>query len=780
MSYLSDLISRYKDEIDPKTLVTYKRPDKYVILNRGDEDLHEIWIELPQPREEWNVHTINHNFVKIKMPELHEMVNWGLPALEQKFVKDEMPERLKRLIFEEENNSDRIWDILKQNSGVDWYDEIVWIKRAIKKRFVGEWQFIKGKPTYIDGWHYTYLNFWLFADLTPPDYRDKDRRWYHAVKYAYTTSETPVFDEYGRMVYEETIYGKKPKTKDVGKRTMLGYQYPKGRRDGATNKHLCAQYLETIYKAGIESGIIADTGDKAGEIYDTILLPGWRRMPFFFKPMTGGYDDPSAGLEFKPQKNKNQTKADKDSVKNKALRSRITYSDKASGSFYDGLKLYWLLADEGGKTTAEKVDARHKVLLPCVAQGNRAVVNGFIGYPSTVGEMTKKGGDSYFRLSKLSHWQTRDALGQTPSGLMNFFFPAWDGLEGYVDEYGDTVVETPKVPVKGVNGKFITVGSKVALKSQRDAYIKVGDIDSYNEEVRLYPVKFRECFRTKDGEIGFNSKIIEDRIDELKFNPPELRIGDFEWVDNIFGGKVEFVEKSDGRWHVTKLIHHNNKRIFNGFHFEPDPRFSEEFTHGGDPFKANKTEGKRMSLGGGSIFWNYDERIDHNIPVSQWSSHTTVATYLYRPGTLTEYCEDQLKAALYYNAMSYPEIDVPAIWHYFDEKGFGGYMKYDIDPATKKLKNTPGFTSRGSQQKLFNSVRDYIEKHGHREKHIRFMQQCKDAGSIEDFTDLDLLVANGGAIMGSQIVYLNEEQKKSAEREKTTDRQIFVEREYND
>jgi hypothetical protein len=115
--------------------------------------------------------------------------------------------------------------------------------------------------------------------------------------------------------------------------------------------------------------------------------------------------------------------------------------------------------------------------------------------------------------------------------------------------------------------------------------------------------------------------------------------------------------------------------------------------------------------------------------------------------------------------LSYPEIDVAATWTHFEERGYAGFMKYDIDPASKKLKNTPGFTSRGSQQKLFNTLRDYFEKHSHREKHLAFLMQAKDAQGLEDFTDLDLLVAGGGAIMGSNIVYESDQQKK--EKDKT-------------
>ena len=770
MSFLANLIAKYPDS-DVPTLLEYKKEDSYVVLNQNDKDLHPIWIKLPSPGKEWKVHTIDGNFATVKMPEYHEMVNWGLKAKDQKFRKEKMPPRLEALIFNNDNDPDKIWPILKNNSA-DYHEEIAWIKKVIRLGFTGQWQWIKGKPTYINGWHFEYLNCWKFENNSSPDYRDKDRRWYIGIYYAYTTTEYPLVED-GQIVYEDASL-RKPIMVDYGSRTMLGYLYPKGRRDGATNKHLCAEYIETRRRKGVQSGIIADTGDKAEELFKTISVPGWRYQPFFFKPLTSSYEDPTAELNFKPSAAKKAT-ANRGGAS--PLRSRITYSDKASGSFYDGQKLFWIDVDEAGKTKEVEVDERHKILAPCVAQGNKAVVVGFMGYPSTVGEMEKKGGMAYFRLSKLSHWQNRGKTGQTASGLMNFYFPSYDGLEGYIDEYGDTVIDTPETPVMGINGKLIRIGSRDALLTQRKMLEQ--EPEDYNEEVRLFPIWFRECFQSKDGDIGFNTKKIEEQIQNLRFSENYGRRGNFKWRNNVKDSIVVFEEDDDGRWFVTKLNPNNNKRFLDGDIWIPDPRFSDEFTHSGDPFKANKTQGKRMSMGGGSVFLNFNENIDGNKPISEWVTHTTVATYLYRPLTLPEYCEDQLMACLYYNCRSFPEIDVAAIWTHFEERGYGGFLKYDIDPSTKKLKNTPGFTSRGSQQKLFNALRDYFEKHSHREKHLSFLMQAKDAHGLEDFTDLDLLVACGGAIMGSSIVYETETQKRRSEEAKKEGIRMFQKKRYS-
>lgn len=778
MSFLADLIAKYP-ELDVNILVEYKKEDSYVILNQDDPDLHPIWIKLPAPKRPWKVHTIENNFATIQMPDYHEMINFGLPAKEQYFQREVIPARLEALIKKNDNNPDLIWPILK-NDSASWFDEINWIKKVIRTGFTGQWQWIKGKPTYLDGWHYEYINFWKFADNKSPDYRDKDRRWYHALRYVYTTTEFPVMEN-GFVIYEDEKL-KKAKMKSYGNRTMIGYLYPKGRRDGATNKHLCAQYIETRRRFGVHSGIMADTGTKALELFATISVPGWRSQLFFFKPMTSAYDDPSKELHFRPQTSQKVTsQKQRDENKSIALRSRITYSDKASGAFYDGLKMFWLDVDEAGKTKEVEVDERHKVLVPCVAQGNRAVIGGLLGYPSTVGEMEKKGGMAYFRLAKLSHWQYRDITGQTASGLMNFYFPSYDGLEGYIDEYGDTVIETPEKPIRGIDGKLIRIGSKDALLSKRRALLDAEDIEAYNEEVRLFPIRFRECFRSKDGDIGFNTKKIDERIDELRFIKEPLGVkGNFKWRDGVKDSIVVFEEDEEfGRWYITKLNPNNNKRYLDGDIWRPDPLYEDVYTHSADPFKANKVQGKRLSMGGGSVFMNFDEELDGKKPIKDWNSFTTVATYLHRPPTLPEFCEDQLMACLYYNCKSFPEIDVAAVWTHFEERGYGGFMKYDIDHSTKKIKNTPGFTSRGSQQKLFNTLRDYFEKHSHREKHLVFLMQAREAQGLEDFTNLDLLVAGGGAIMGSNIVYETEAQKRSNEKIKTNGVQLFTKKRYS-
>jgi len=109
--------------------------------------------------------------------------------------------------------------------------------------------------------------------------------------------------------------------------------------------------------------------------------------------------------------------------------------------------------------------------------------------------------------------------------------------------------------------------------------------------------------------------------------------------------------------------------------------------------------------------------------------------------------------AIYTGAEVYPEQNIKLIWKHFVKRGFEGYLKYQIDEATGKRKDHPGFYSlTESKQDLFNAIKRYIYHHSTRERHIDFLKQCRQIKGMDYMTDYDLLVACGGALLGSQIV----------------------------
>lgn len=731
---LEELIAQYPD-VDPKILKGYKDPDEYVVINE-DPALHPVYIKNP-PR-----------------PPLHEIDGFGLPAKEQKFTYQIFPKKLQRLVDTCET-IDKIWDTLENNQR-EYRSEIAWIKKQWQLRDTGYWFFCNGKPTHLVWWHYIYLNFWRFKTGGRPEYRDKNRKFYVGMYYAYTTTEAPVVDDKGLLVYDD-VARRILKMRDTGMRTMLGIAHPKERKEGASNMCLCAEYMEVITHTGVVGGIISMTGDHAKDkMFDDVMVAGWGQMPFFFKPRTTSNQNPDKEIAF----NASRQRADK--IKRVELGSSISYSPTAESTLYDGGNNIWINVDESGKTTSADVFLRHKQLKPCVSLGNGANIFGFLTYPSTVGEMAGSGAPQFFKVCQDSHFQKRDISGQTKSGMMIIYFPAWEGLEGFIGPYGESVIDTPTPEQAAYIGK--SYGAKEFLMNKREQLLKDNDIDGYNEEVRLFPTKYMECFRTEDGEIGFNTQIINDRLDDLVIDEKNLgRFGNFKWKHDKRDTEVYFEDDPKGRWFLTEYLNpdQTNRYIIRSMFVNgerQDQRFPIEskYTSCADAFQFGKPKGTRLSLGGGAVLRDYDSMIDGGKNVKDWITHNFVCTYLFRPLSQPEYLEDMLMQDIYFGAMQFPENNIKDIWRHYEQRGYAGFLKFDVDIKTGLSKSTPGFDSLGeSKQRLFNKTRDFIQDHGHKVNHLKLLMQWKEIEYMDQMTDYDLLAAAGGCLLGTpQLMHI--------------------------
>jgi len=128
------------------------------------------------------------------------------------------------------------------------------------------------------------------------------------------------------------------------------------------------------------------------------------------------------------------------------------------------------------------------------------------------------------------------------------------------------------------------------------------------------------------------------------------------------------------------------------------PRVGYLFTLGMDPFMYNNkqdakmsTSGSRQSDGGIAVLWERDEKQDKSDNPRDWESRRFVCSYRYRPRSQAEYFEDCLMAAVYFGAMVYMESNIKRGWEYFIDRGYGGYLMYEVDRVTGKKKEKPGF-----------------------------------------------------------------------------------------
>jgi len=731
--------------------------DTSFVINDGDTDLRPIRISLP------------------KAPDQRLIDGYGLHPKEQKFRRIEIPHKLRRLEEDakmvQRAESDKIkgyritkfklqkqfWDMLFARRE-DLQDEIEWIKKIWWHRLHGYWFFNKGKPTYITGWHFDYLNFWYIAEVKPDgkiQYRDRDRKEFLFHKYAHETTETfAKVDKNGWAVPE---YDGTYKMKDLGRRVCYGLGQPKNRRSGNTNKGLSIVNSITNTTIGTDGGgVMSYTGDNAERHFSGKLVEAINKMPLFILPFS------TSG--FTPSVIKNNTPANEFEIR--GLNNEITYAETAQSTFYDGKKLIVGLLDEEGKTVTTDIDDRWMVVKQTLSQGDGAIIHGYSYHPSTAEEYTA-GGEAYRKMMNKSSFYQRKPNGQTQSGLFRIYVRSDEGLDNFIDSHGYSVKDKI-LPYQKEEGftqtatSFILEDFEFLLNQDTPE-----SLAEYRKKRKQFPMSWKDVWVGDSGEIGFPTELIVERINELRKQSMTLP-GNFEWT-NGFGSNVYWDANNEGRWETSKLFDDIANLRIRDFTWDPidmeeketwAPLHPHRGTIGADPFKfKKKQEVKRssskagLSDGGIVAHWEYDEALDGDKPRSEWESDNVVCTYRYRAKTDDEYCEDVLKTCIWYGYMVYPEMNIEIVQKKFREWGYAGYLKYDIDPEGR-MKSIPGtYLHKSSKQEGFNMARTFLQYRCHKINHLRLLEECRDIPTMEDLTNYDTLAGLMVALLGSRSQY---------------------------
>jgi len=716
------LLKRYGKEVDAQILAQYAPAPRFVLVNTDDKDLIPIKIDLPDP------------------PEYHLIEGFGLPAREQKWKAPQLPKRLKDLQSRFET-LDEIWNELEEHR--DIYDEeIRFIEKQWDYRLNGYWFFNNGVPTYIDGWHYFYCSWW-HIDVGLPKYRDRDRRFFLFARKIYLETRAPSCDAKGFAIKNNVG---EYEWIEFGKRLFYGFNYPKHRREGATYKAECINYEIISRTMGAFGGIQSMNDVQSRKCFLRHLVAPWKKLPFFFKPNYEGSTSPKTELSFSPPAKRLSSRGSLSSSE-MGLESGINY-EMADPSAYDGDKLYFHHDDEVGKLKKGlSCWDRHTVVKECLVMGSEII--GYTIKTSTVGEMEKGGGRMFKHQCTMSNYYQRNPNGQTRSGLAVLFIPAYDGLQGFIDEYGMSVINAP------TKEQAVFIGHKIGaheyLLNRRKGFIDAGDQEGLSEEVRLYPIRFAECFRTAARSSGFNMNKLENYIDDLAFSKGLTVRGNFAWKDNTRDSRVVFVENPTGKFIVSHQL--NNDESNRKYWSDEQETWIPGNTHwgvaGGDPFKFNKTEQNRKSNGGGAVAKK------GKVKDGDFSMRRNFAcTYTNRTFDKNLYGEDMLMMCVYYGVQMFPEINIPFLWDYFDERGYGGYLLYKVDPKTFEFGKTPGGqSSEKIKQDIFTEYMTWIENEAASEKHIEILEECRDIEGPEDMTNYDLFTAGGYALLGTHGIY---------------------------
>ena len=584
----------------------------------------------------------------------------------------------------------------------------------------GIWFMNNGVPTYLTGEHYYYLNY-IKIDVGPPEYRDRDRKLFY---------------------FWEAC--KKDKR-------CLGLTLVKPRRMGASwiGASMLLHSLTRVKNS--LGGVLSKTGLDAKTFFTDKVVFAFRRLPWFLQPIQDGTTNPKMALSFSEPARRLSTHH-KHIQASEALNSKIEWRNTTQNSF-DSTKLKLLVFDEVGKIDKEiDLNKMYQIISQCLVVGRKVVGKAFL--PSTVNDLDE-GGDQFKNLFEASDVEERNENGMTKTGLYSYFVPAYDGLEGFIDQYGQSIIEKPKSKILDFEGYQIEEGSKDYLKKTREGL--KSDLRRLHEHKRQYPWYIREAFYRDIKTATFNLQKIQEQLDynSTVMHPLYTR-GNFIWKNAQKDTEVIWVPQSQGKFKVTWLPEKNMQNNIDKSSGRNKPGNSWIGCSGCDPYDLDTTVDNRRSMGS---FHAYNKfTMNDEIPSNQF-----VCEYINRPPTAREFYEDILMAVIFYGYPILVENNKYGIVRYFEDRGYVDYCMSRPDQSKFTLKNGKILRGIPSSPDVIQSHAQAIEYYIHNNvgwNEMEEMGNCYFDDLLEDWAEYDITkrtkydatVSSGLALMASQKI----------------------------
>jgi len=422
----------------------------------------------------------------IRLPESPTPENidgWDLPKEQQRWIRKDIPD-----FFD---------DVKVDKDGVAFLtpEQKKYAAKEVERCRNGYWFYINGDPAYITGKNYFYLQWWKLEDDIYPDYRDADRRYFLFLNY-----------------WENVLW-------------CLGVGRGKKRREGASSQATSNLIYECIFFTNSNCGLVSKSLVDSRDTFTDMAAFGYHQLPVFLKPKQLNRADSVSELVFASRMVKGE------SASAKGMRSKINYRAPVENA-YDRGRMTRVLGDEGGKWG---IDVKFSKFISKVSKtlvkGAKRV--GFMECPSTVNEMTKAGGNE-FKMFWDGANQFKSGGKKTPNRFITYFTPAYDNYEGFIDQYGMSVIDAPteeqyeylvkrwvvKDPNTGetvseISEEDIRLGAKEYVFSRRVGL--TGEL--LEEEIRQNPCTVQEMFEAANTGCAFNSYNINQRRRELEDKP---------------------------------------------------------------------------------------------------------------------------------------------------------------------------------------------------------------------------------------------------------------------
>ncbi len=535
------------------------------------------------------------------------------------------------------------WRSYPEESKEKWYD---FIDDEFKNREQGFWFSNNGVSTYITGSHYMYLQ-WSKIDVGAPDFREANRLFF-------------IFWEACKA--DSRCYG---------------MCYLKNRRSGFS----FMSSAETVNLATISSdaryGILSKSGADAKKMFTDKVVPISVNYPFFFKPIQDGMDRPKSELAYRVPASKFTRKKITANEKQEELVGLDTTIDwKNTGdNSYDGEKLNLLVHDESGKwERPDNILNNWRVTKTCLRLGARIVGKCMMGSTSN---SLDKGGDNFKKLYNDSDATSRNRNGQTKSGLYSLFIPMEWNFEGFIDEYGQPVFDSPSHDVRGPQGELIDVG--VVSHWENEVEGLKGDQDALNEFYRQFPRTEEHAFRDETKNSIFNLVKLYEQIDynDGLGSSAVLNTGNFQWANGVKDTVVTFNPDPNGRFKLSWVPDfnlQNNVIIKNGVKYPGNEHMG---AFGCDSYDISGTvdgRGSNGSLHGLTKF-----------SMESAPANTFFLEYIARPQTAEIFFEDILMALVFYGMPLLAENNKPRLLYHLKRRGYRGFSMNRPDKIWNKL-----------------------------------------------------------------------------------------------
>ena len=702
--YKQSLVQVLKDYIKPSVV---KKNNRYKKWKYGYDKNHDI-VVISKTGEIGEIYEIQN--LKIALPATNNVFKSSSKEKDQRWQQLEYPIELKKIktVYE--------WNQQPESFKEKWYD---YINNEFIKREEGYWYYNKGVPTYITGAHYMYLQ-WTKIDVGAAEFRESNRLFF-------------IFWEACKA--DSRSYG---------------MCYLKNRRSGFSFMASADTVNQATISRDSRYGILSKSGADAKKMFTDKVVPISINYPFFFKPIQDGMERPKTELSYKVPSRRLTRNSVKDTSTEEAdgLDTTIDWKNTGDNS-YDGEKLKLLVHDESGKwERPDNILNNWRVTKTTLRLGRRIVGKCMMGSTSNA---LDKGGSNFKKLYEASDVTKRNRNGQTSSGLYSLFIPMEWNYEGYIDSYGFPVFDTPKKPVKGVDGEEIEIG--VISHWENEVEGLQDDQDGLNEYYRQFPRTEKHAFRDETKQSLFNLAKIYEQIDynEDLRNTNVVTQGNFQWEGGIKDTRVLFVPNKNGRFLISWVPPANlqNKYLIkNGVKY-PGNEHCGAF--GCDSYDISGTVDGRGSKGALHGLTKFSmEDVPPNLFFLE---------YIARPQTAEIFFEDVLMSLVFYGMPLLAENNKPRLLYYLKRRGYRGYSMNRPDKVLHKLSVTereiggiPN-SSEDIKQAHAAAIEDYIENHiglledGYGNMYFQRTLEDWEKFNINNRTKHDASISSGLAIM---------------------------------